>query len=263
MSARNETLLLVEILNLMYNDNMRQIDTLNNMINNLAASNDNIRNLLVILLNNTANMNTNQNMNTNVPRFNRNVNNNQRNNTNSNNSRRDVRPTQLADIFNSFYLTNVQPDDISYDNHFFSSGLASETLRRASNRANNIINANRNANRNTNQLEDLLQTFFQPVNIYPTQAQIEHSTRRVRYSDIARPLNTTCPIAMEPFNDNDNVMVIRYCGHIFGATALTNWFTTSCRCPVCRHDIRDDIYEPVSQGGTPQLGSRDSSFNQL
>jgi hypothetical protein len=46
----NEQLLLIDILNSMYNDNIRQINTLNNSINNLTENNNQIRNLLIQIL---------------------------------------------------------------------------------------------------------------------------------------------------------------------------------------------------------------------
>ena len=48
----NEDLLLINILNGMYNDNLRQIDRMNTSINTLNADNSRIRNLLIRLLRN-------------------------------------------------------------------------------------------------------------------------------------------------------------------------------------------------------------------
>jgi hypothetical protein len=121
---------------------------------------------------------------------------------------------------------------------------------------NNLINrTNRNADyfideytiprHNNNRIHtfddyarSVYENFFQPVEIYPTQSQIEAATRIVRYCDITRPINTSCPISMDEFNDNDMVVVIRHCGHIFHNEQITNWFRSNCRCPVCRYDIR-------------------------
>ena len=58
------------------------------------------------------------------------------------------------------------------------------------------------------------------------------------------PVNTSCPISLEPFNDSSRVTIIRHCRHIFNTDNLSNWFRTNCRCPVCRYDIRDYI-QPV------------------
>ena len=85
----------------------------------------------------------------------------------------------------------------------------------------------------------LLQSFFQPIEIFPTETQIEFATRTVRYCDIISPINRSCPISLENFTDSDIVSVIRFCGHIFNSSELNTWFRTNCRCPVCRYDIRN------------------------
>lgn len=198
----NESLLLVNILNTMYNDNLRQINNLTETLNNLNNSNTEIRNLLVQLIN------TNQGNN---------------HNTRRNQSRR-------FDNFDYNYLTtNINGRNIGY--------LIGEYTF--------PINRNRQTNnRNRPPIIDdyarsVFENFFQPIEIYPTQSQIESATRNVRYCDIARPVNTCCPISMDDFNDNDMVTIIRHCGHIFHTENIMNWFRSNCRCPVCRYDIRD------------------------
>jgi hypothetical protein len=84
-----------------------------------------------------------------------------------------------------------------------------------------------------------MQQFFEPVEVFPTQSQIETATRNVQYCDIVNPINRSCPISLETFNDNDMVSVIRFCGHIFKSEELRVWFRTNCKCPVCRYDIRN------------------------
>jgi hypothetical protein len=93
-------------------------------------------------------------------------------------------------------------------------------------------------NANNNNLSQILQNFFQPVEVFPTQTQIESATRNVRYCDILSPRNRSCPISLENFNDTDIVSIIRFCGHIFNTEQLNTWFRSNCRCPVCRYDIR-------------------------
>jgi hypothetical protein len=83
--------------------------------------------------------------------------------------------------------------------------------------------------------------FFDPITIYPTATQIENAVRRVEYGSITSPINLSCPITLERFNNTNIVSVIRYCGHIFNSNALNTWFRTNCRCPVCRYDIRTPI----------------------
>jgi len=183
----NEQLLLVNILNTMYNDNLRHINSITETLNSLLDSNNQIRILLTQILN------SNQGSSR------------RNNNTNrrwENNSERVAIPYVLETI-NEYVLPR------------------------------NTINMGSNE-----LFSQILNNFMQPIEIYPTHSQIETATRRVRYCDISRPINTACPISMEDFNDNDMVIVIRHCGHTFYPEQLMNWFRSNCRCPVCRYDIR-------------------------
>ena len=199
-SVSNEQLLLIDILNTMYNDNLRQIT-------NLSDSNNQIRNLIIQILN------TN-----NSPRRSNNIyrTNNQRNNFRENNT--------SNDNFGRVYLNN-RPYIID----------SVEQIRIPINSNSRNLNLN-----NNNDFSRVLQSFFDPVEVYPTQSQIETATRRVRYCDIVSPKNTSCPISLGSFNDNDMVTVIRHCGHIFNTDELNTWFRNHCNCPVCRYDIRED-----------------------
>ena len=115
-----------------------------------------------------------------------------------------------------------------------------------SSHSNNNSNSRRLRSHDNNQRENIsstfnsvFQSFFEPIQIFPTPTQIENAVRIARFSDIVRPINNSCPIILERFNDNDNVSVIRNCNHIFNTSALNSWFTSNCRCPVCRYDIRN------------------------
>jgi hypothetical protein len=67
------------------------------------------------------------------------------------------------------------------------------------------------------------------------------------FSDIVTPLNTECPIRLEPFEPNSSVVRINRCGHIFYPAGLQHWFDTNSRCPVCRTELRP---QSQSQGQT-------------
>ncbi len=223
--SNNETLLLVNILNTMYNDNLRQITHLTDMLNNLNNSNNQIRNLLVQLLN--------------------------RGNGRRNESRR--WETNLNNNFDYNTLTNGI--NLSY--------LVGEyTIPRNTERQNNSRTRNRYGMLDT-YARDIFDNFLQPIEIYPTSAQIESATRRVRYCDIARPINTTCPISMDEFNDNDMVTVIRHCGHTFYTDHIMNWFRSNCRCPVCRYDIREYNSNASNSFYSNSHISNDTSNNSL
>lgn len=213
----NEHLLLISILNNMYNDNIQQINNLNHTISQITDSNRLIMNLLIQMLHNPSNSRRNNIF---------------RNNNVSNSSSRfnyrgnPVRPTNFVttDHINNSYFLNNTPyiDNIQ--------------------RTNIPINNSERSRNEYNSFSRLLDSFFQPVTVYPTQSQLETATRIVRYSDITNPINRSCPISLENFGENDMVTVIRYCGHIFNSDEVNRWFRTNCRCPVCRYDIRN--YNP-------------------
>jgi len=213
----NEQLLLVNILNTMYNDNLRHINSITETLNSLVDSNNQIRNSLSQLLN---------------------LNQNTYNNTRQNNRNR--RWENTASTFGRIMINN-RPYVVDSINEY-------------------TIPRNRRNNNSEEMFTQLLNNFMQPVEIYPTQSQIETATRRVRYCDISRPINTSCPISMEDFEDNNMVTVIRHCGHIFHTDYLLNWFRTNCRCPVCRYDIRDYNFNVSNQFFNT---SQDSSNNNL
>jgi hypothetical protein len=107
----------------------------------------------------------------------------------------------------------------------------------------NTTQRQNSASLNHTRLYFLFQRLFDPVdtslNTIPTQLQIEQATQNVTYGDIISPLNTSCPISLENFNDNSQVTRIRHCGHIFNRAGLNTWFTRNSLCPSCRYDIRN------------------------
>ena len=236
----SEQLMLIDILKTMYNDNLRQIT-------NLTHSNQQIRNLIIQILNTNINQRHNHNNN------NHNNNHNNHNNYRNNNQR------------NIFRENNTSNDDLS--NRVYLNYIPYIIDNVTQNR--NPINQNsRNVNLNNNELfSRVLQSFFDPVEVYPTQSQIETATRRVRYCDIVSPKNTSCPISLTNFTDNDMVTVIRHCGHIFNTDELNTWFRSHCSCPVCRYDIREDnsnassAFSSENQNTSNNTSSQPSSQN--
>ena len=235
MNVSNEHLLLINILNNMYNDNNRQIQNLNNQ-------NNQIINIITDILH-VPSSNSRQNNN----------NNNQNSNRRQNNREQGNRQNNRNNNFGSIFLNNRQYiiDDIQRVDYppvnvsvsgiegrlcgNYRDAVAQEDAVRAAARDAGRIPPERPANIFSN----LFQSFFDPVVIYPTVSQIETATRRVLYRDIVSPINSSCPISMDTFNDNETVTIIRHCGHIFNSDELTTWFQSNCRCPVCRYDIRN------------------------
>ena len=230
MNISNEHLLLINILNTMYNDNNRQIQNLNNQNNQIIS----IITDILHVPSSSNNQNTNR----------------QQNNRRQNNREQGNRQNNRNNNFGSIFLNNRQYiiDDIQRVNlpSLFPSvagtGIAGRlcgNYRDAVAGEDAVRAAARDAERGAANLADLYQRFFDPILIYPTASQIETATRRVLYRDIVAPINNSCPISMENFNDNETVTIIRHCGHIFNIDELATWFQSNCRCPVCRYDIRN------------------------
>jgi hypothetical protein len=121
----------------------------------------------------------------------------------------------------------------------------------------NDINALLNTNLNTG-FGDLFGNIFtnilnpstqnlENVVVRPSNEQIENATELVQYNTIENASHDSCPIGLTPFNDNDEVMRIKQCGHFFNEENLRSWFQQSVRCPLCRYDIRDYVEEPETE----------------
>ena len=105
---------------------------------------------------------------------------------------------------------------------------------------NNYTNTNLNSNTAVNRdWRHFLTNFFTSITIAPTQEQIRAATTSCVYSSIENPINDSCPISLERFSPDDNVIQINHCGHIFNPNQLNSWFLSNVRCPVCRYDIRN------------------------
>ena len=81
------------------------------------------------------------------------------------------------------------------------------------------------------------------VIVAPTSQQIEDAIEDIVFNEENYDLinETRCPITLEDFQENQILVRIRRCGHVFSQEPFRNWFRQSVRCPVCRHDIRDNI----------------------
>jgi hypothetical protein len=248
MNVSNEHLLLINILNTMYNDNNRQIQS-------LTQQNNQIINIITDILHfpNSSN--------------NRQQNNNQQTNRQQNNRQQTNRPQNNSGTTflnnRQYIIDDVQSFDLPSNANISRTGMgigrtvgnyintqarnAARNVARDAARdvvrdvSGNIVHPQQQqqSERINNAFTSLFQNFFDPILVYPTISQIENATRRVLYRDIVAPINSSCPISMDNFSDNDTVTIIRHCGHIFNNDELNTWFQSNCRCPVCRYDIRN------------------------
>ena len=108
-----------------------------------------------------------------------------------------------------------------------------------------LTNFMRLRNQNNTDTRNLWRSFYENITVAPTRIQIENSTRIVQFSDITTPINSSCPITLERFDENSSVTQILHCGHIFTPTGIESWFQSNVRCPVCRYDIRDYRAPPL------------------
>ena len=58
---------------------------------------------------------------------------------------------------------------------------------------------------------------------------------------VSSPINETCPITQESFDPSENVVMIKYCKHIFNKPALQRWIRTNNTCPSCRTLIHNNL----------------------
>ena len=152
---------------------------------------------------------------------------------------------------NNYYNENPE-----YPRHRTYSPLPSHYI------SNNNNNSNNNSNNNvTNDLTNLLSSFFTSVIIAPTQEEINNSTTVVRFDSIELPLNDSCPISLERFNNDDQVTQINYCGHIFKTNELNSWFSNNVRCPVCRFDIRNHSTTETNRNTIRNENSENNNIN--
>lgn len=242
MNISNEHLLLINILNTMYNDNNRQIQNLTNQNNHIIS-------IITEILHVPNSSSSNRQQNTNRQQSTSRQTNNRNRNTNNNQN-------SLGSLFlnnRQYIIDDIQRLDLPLNTRTIGTGIEG---RIAGNYIDQPQTERSQTERIPNVFSNLFQSFFDPVLIYPTPSQIENATRRILYRDIVTPINNRCPISLETFNDSDTVTIIRHCGHIFNSDELNNWFRSNCRCPMCRYDIRNYIQTNLSLGT-----NQDSSGN--
>lgn len=276
----NSDLLFINILNTIYNDNLR-------IINQLIEQNSEITRTLTNLMNdirtnNSRNIfNNNLNEQTNVPTNGNNI------NTNLNDRRIyiDNIPYYIVDEIQFFTIPNSNTNENTNAN-----ANANVNSSRNTNANANVNNRHRRPLRTTrNRLSQrynndmhifmrensepilptlfgrghgILNSFFQPINVVPTQAQIENATINVIYRDIINPINASCPISLETFTETSNVTMIKHCKHIFNTQNIMSWFNSNCKCPVCRYDIRDYIDNENNNSSNDEENDNNNNDNE-
>ena len=89
--------------------------------------------------------------------------------------------------------------------------------------------------------------FNDPVVVAPSQLQINAVLENHENPD------SPCAICQEPITSGG--ARIRQCQHSYHRSCISNWFSMSVRCPVCRYDIR----EAGQTGQTSSASSENSA----
>jgi hypothetical protein len=104
---------------------------------------------------------------------------------------------------------------------------------------NNVL---RNMNRSTDNSAVVTFTipsnFSDPVLVRPTQEQIDAELVTVEST------TATCAICQDLISFDG--VKLRHCNHEFHRSCILSWFGINVRCPVCRHDIRDQVTQTPS-----------------
>lgn len=120
----------------------------------------------------------------------------------------------------------------SFDNYLIYSFLPERTSRNSRNSQTTTPNLA------SSLIETFIDEFLNPVITAPTQEQIEQGTTLTIYRDIQQPVNTSCPISLNIFQPDDEILQINRCHHNYSPSSLREWFRTNNHCPLCRIDIR-------------------------
>jgi len=161
-----------------------------------------------------------------------NINNNNTRQHNINNNRLRSRNTSGNDVLN-----NNSPLFTNSNSRINEQNNNPNNMFNYMNNLQNIMSSGQNSN---NFLANII-PHLTPVMVRPTQNQISIACETVEFRTIENPPNSNCPITIEPFNPEDIITRIKYCGHCFKTDALNRWFTNNVRCPMCRYDIRTYI----------------------
>ena len=136
---------------------------------------------------------------------------------------------------NNNIMTVLLNNYYCYNNYLNTSNNSNNNSNNSNSNSDNITNNNTNT-QNAYLLNYTLED-YENLSIVNMKALIKISTAQIHYCCIALPLNETCPITQEEFSSNDQVTIIKNCGHIFNTHAVTNWLYQHQTCPVCRYNI--------------------------
>lgn len=75
------------------------------------------------------------------------------------------------------------------------------------------------------------------VNVAPLLTTTAYGITDYLFGEVQNPINNTCPISLDQFDETSEVAQINRCGHLFFRNELQEWLQSNTRCPVCRGNI--------------------------
>jgi len=91
-----------------------------------------------------------------------------------------------------------------------------------------------------------------------TQEYSQSLTQMFKFSHLE-----SCPICFEDYKNGDRITVLPKCNHTFHPQCIGGWLTKSPLCPMCRANVRTNLYN-VSEGpGTSDPNSHQDLENPL
>ena len=77
---------------------------------------------------------------------------------------------------------------------------------------------------------------MEPVVVAPTTEQINNAST----IETTATSGEICAICQDSIQVGTQVRSLDACDHLFHTGCIDTWFQSNVRCPVCRHDIRED-----------------------
>ena len=166
-----------------------------------------------------------------------NLNNNNNNINNMNN---------MNNMFNNFY------NNMNYMNNMNNNmGINNNNIDN-NNNVNNNENSNSNSSNRRANLSDIKNSIMASVNMNSLsdfeQKKLELTLEmdEYQYKHIQKyesRKETECAICLADFEGTDIIKAFYKCEHIFHKKCLLDWLKKNNKCPLCNHDLSDDIKE--------------------
>ena len=189
-----------------------------------------IQNSQQLLLNNNFNQRQNQNTYFNQRQNQNGYFNTRRNQTSSFNTRRNQNNNSYSNLSNLFDSMNLNYNENNEDNSYilrFNAILPSLFL--SDNSLNNIdYSYNYFVIDNSNSLQEQIEDVSSTIDLFDIE----------KFEYITEPINDICPITRDRFYNNQEVIMIKKCKHIFNKSSLKLWLTNHNTCPSCRINIK-------------------------